>query len=76
MISNHTAYHHSILASKAKVSFDPSNKKHMLDFAKFVKYNSWRDGCMYYLEDPHTDIPTMIRAKIADAIILTYAEKV
>ena len=76
MISDNNAYRRSVLASKARVPFDASNKKHMLDFAKFVKYNSWRDGCMYYLEDPHTDIPTMIRAKIADAIILTYAEKV
>ena len=76
IISNYTAYHHSILASKAKVSFDPSNKKHMLDFAKFVKYNGWRDGCSYFLEDPFTDIPTMIRFKIADYTLSKLVEKV
>lgn len=71
-----TNYRKSVLAPRERVLFNPRNRKHMLDFAKFVKYNSWRDGCMYYLEDPHTDIPTMIRAKIADAVVLTYAEKV
>ena len=76
MISNRNEYHHSILASKTKVSFDPSNKKHMLDFAKFVKYNGWRNGCSYVLEDPFTDIPTMIRFKIADYTLSKLVEKV
>ena len=69
-------YHRSVLAPKPRVQFDPRNRKHMLDFAKFVKYNGWKDGCSYYLEDPYTDIPTMIRAKIADVVISTFAEKV
>jgi hypothetical protein len=69
-------YRHSVLASKARVPFDPSNKKHMLDFAKFVKYNTWRDGCSYFLEDPFTDIPTMIRCKIADYTLSKLVEKV
>jgi len=69
-------YRRSVLAPKARVPFDPRNRKHMLDFAKFVKYNGWRDGCSYYLEDPYTDIPTMIRAKIADVVVTNLAEKV
>jgi hypothetical protein len=69
-------YRHSVLASKARVPFDPSNKKHMLDFAKFVKYNTWGDGCSYFLEDPFTDIPTMIRCKIADYTLSKLVEKV
>jgi hypothetical protein len=69
-------YRHSVLGSKARVPFDPSNKKHMLDFAKFVKYNTWRDGCSYFLEDPFTDIPTMIRCKIADYTLSKLVEKV
>jgi hypothetical protein len=69
-------YRRSVLAPKARVPFDPRNNKHMLDFARFVKYNSWRDGCSYYLEDPHTDIPSMIRAKIADYTLSKLVEKV
>jgi len=48
----------------------------MLDFAKFVKYNNWKDGCDFYLEDPFTDIPSMIRSKIADSTLSIYMEKV
>lgn len=69
-------YRKSVLAPKPRVVFDPRNRKHMLDFARFVKYNSWKDGCAYYLEDPYGDIPTMIRAKIADAVVISFAEKV
>ena len=69
-------YRKCVLAPKPRIEFDPSNRKHMLDFAKFVKYNNWRDGCSYYLEDPFSDIPTMIRAKIADSVVASLAEKV
>ena len=69
-------YRRSILASKPRIEFDPRNRKHMLDFARFVKYNNWKDGCAYYLEDPHSDIPTMIRHKIAAAVVASFAEKV
>jgi hypothetical protein len=48
----------------------------MIDFARFVKYNSWTNGCSYFLEDPFTDIPTMIRAKIADHTLSKLVEKV
>lgn len=69
-------YRKSILVPKVRVVFDPKNRKHMLDFAKFVKYNTWGSGCSYYLEDPYSDIPTMIRVKIADAVVANLAEKV
>ena len=69
-------YRKSILVPKVRVVFDPKNRKHMLDFARFVKYNNWSGGCSYYLEDPYSDIPTMIRAKIADAVVANLAEKV
>lgn len=69
-------YRKSTLEPKIRIQFNPANKKHLLDFARFVKYNGWRDGCSYYLEDPYTDIPTMIRAKIADSTIMKYMEKV
>lgn len=54
-----------ILASRSRVKFDPTNVQHMLDYADFLKSNNWRHGCPYYLEDPYTDIPTMIQSKIA-----------
>lgn len=69
-------YRKSVLVPKERVLFDPRNRKHMLDFAKFVKYNGWKDGCDFYLEDPFTDIPSMIRSKIADSILSIYMEKV
>lgn len=69
-------YRKFALAPKERVVFDPKNRKHMLDFARFVKYNTWKNGCSYYLEDPYSDIPTMIRAKIADYVVLNLAEKV
>ncbi len=69
-------YRRSVLAPRPRVNFDPCNRKHMLDFAKFVKYNSWTNGCSYFLEDPYTDIPSMIRAKIADHTLSKLVEKV
>jgi len=69
-------YRRSVLAPKPRVAFNASNSKHMLDFARFVKYNSWTNGCSYFLEDPYTDIPTMIRAKIADHTLSKLVEKV
>jgi hypothetical protein len=71
-----SSYRRSVFESKPRIQFDPSNRQHMLDFAKFVKYNSWENGCLYYLEDPYTDIPSMIRAKIADYTLSKLLEKV
>ena len=70
------AYRKSVLAPRDRVKFDPQNRKHMLDFARFVKYNTWKGGCSYFLEDPYTDIPSMIRAKIADHTLSKLVEKV
>jgi hypothetical protein len=71
-----STYRKSVLAPVERSIFDPSNAKHMLDFARFVKYDNWKNGCHYYLEDPFTDIPTMIRAKIADYTLSKLVEKV
>jgi hypothetical protein len=51
--------------TKNRVEFDPSNKDHMAAFGCFVKNGGWKDGCPFYLEEPYTDIPTMICNKIA-----------
>ena len=69
-------YRKSKLVHKNRVAFNPKNRKHMLDFAKFVKYNNWVDGCNYYLEEPYTDIPTMIQAKISDYSVSKLLSKV
>lgn len=69
-------YRYSIFTPIPRVLFDPSNPLHMKDFAKFVKYGGWTDGCRYLLEDPYGDIPSMIRAKIADHQIMKLLEKV
>jgi len=69
-------YKQSVLIQKPRVSFDPKNRKHMIDFAKFVKYNNWVNGCSYYLEEPYTDIPTMIQAKIAEHSVSKLIQKV
>jgi hypothetical protein len=51
---------------KPRVIFDPNNHEHRLDYAAFLKYNGWRSGCPFLLEDPYEDIPTMINAKITE----------
>lgn len=51
---------------KPRVIFDPNNHEHRLDYASFLKYNGWRTGCPFLLEDPYEDIPTMINAKITE----------
>jgi hypothetical protein len=52
-----------------RVRFDPSNHEHRLDYATFLKYNGWKNGCRFLLEDPYADIPSMINAKIAEATL-------
>lgn len=49
---------------KPRVNFDPANRKHRLDYAQFLKYNNWKNGCKYLLEEPYVDIPTMIQDKL------------
>jgi hypothetical protein len=51
---------------KPRRQFDPSNHEDRLDYASFLKYNGWRSGCPFLLEDPYEDIPTMINAKITE----------
>lgn len=49
---------------RPRVEFNASNHEHRLDYASFLKYNNWKGGCPFLLEDPYEDIPTMINAKI------------
>lgn len=54
----------SVLNANPRITFDPANLQHQLDFAEFIKYNNWRGGCRYLLEDPYEDIPSMIKDKL------------
>lgn len=69
-------YRKRAYAIPARVVFDPSNSKDMLDFAEFLKYNNWRHGCRFLLEDPYTDIPTMICAKVVGYRMTQYITQV
>ena len=64
------------MMSDCHVKFDPLNKDHMIDFARFVKYNNWKNGCQYILEENFLDIPTMIRFKIIDQVLSQFAEEI
>jgi len=76
IMQSHFHYRCSVLSPKPRTLFDPSNPRHMKDFCQFVKYGNWKKGCRYLLEEPFSDIPTMIRAKIADFMISKYMDKV
>jgi len=69
-------YHNSILKPRVRIMFNPSNTKHMLDFASFLKYHTWKNGCNYYLEDPYVDIPTMIHEKITMNVLSKFMKKI
>jgi hypothetical protein len=69
-------YRKRVFVDRARVIFDPAIESHLLDYAKFLKYSSWKDGCNYLLEDPYMDIPTMINEKIVNRFLTEYTEKV
>ena len=48
-----------------RVIFDPTNRKHLEEYAAFLKHNRWVNNCPFLCEDPWTDIPAMINYKIA-----------
>ena len=59
-----------------RVPFDPNNREHLLDYAEFLKYNNWRSGCKFLLEEPYEDIPTMVRRKLVEHFMKSYVEQV
>ena len=50
---------------KPRELFDPNNKKHLKEYALFLKTQRWKNNCPFYLEDPYMDIPSMINAKLS-----------
>lgn len=69
-------YRKSLIRATERVVFDPANKQHRLDYARFLKYNNWKECCHYLLEDPYMDIPTMINDKLIAYFLAPLTEKV
>lgn len=69
-------YHKPTYVPDPRVPFDPTNREHLLDYAEFLKYNNWRHGCPFLLEEPYQDIPTMLRRKAIDFFMRSYIEQV
>ena len=69
-------YRISVLAPKPRVLFDPSAYEHRLEYAGFLKYSGWRNGCPFLLEEPYEDIPTMINAKLTEHSLKSLMELV
>jgi hypothetical protein len=65
-------YRKSVIPTRARVLFNPSNYEHMKDYATFIKTSNWSNGCNYLLEDPYMDIPTMINEKIVQHVLRSY----
>ncbi len=61
---------------KPRELFDPTNKKHIKEYALFLKTQRWKNNCPFYLEDPYTDIPAMINAKLAMHFLRKHVDSV
>ena len=72
----YNAYRKRSFSVAPRVVFNPADSRHMLDYAAFLKYNNWKNGCNFLLEDPYTDIPTMIRAKVVEYRMTQYMNQV
>lgn len=68
-------YNDSVLKTKIRINFDPSNKDHVQDYANFIKHSNWKNGCNYLLEQPFQDIPTMINFKLIRHFLNPYMKK-
>ena len=69
-------YRKRVLNFKPRIAFDPSNRKHRLDYAQFLRYNNWKNGCQFFLEEPYMDIPSMINDKLVHYYLQPLMEKV
>jgi len=69
VVEESTLYAAAMLAkmrrsANQRVIFDPNNESHIADYAHFVKYRNWKNGCHYILEVPFEDVPSMISDKL------------
>lgn len=68
-------YRKRVYSPKPRVAFEPSNRKHRLDYAQFLRYNNWKDGCQFLLEEPYMDIPSMINDKLVHYYLKSMMEQ-
>jgi hypothetical protein len=67
-------YRKTVLTRRNREVFDPNNTQHLVDYSKFIRYNKWKDGCNYLLEEPFYDIPSMINSKLLAYFLKPYME--
>lgn len=48
-----------------KITFDPTEKSHILQYGEYLKKMGWGGVCPFKLEKPYTSVPHMIEAKLA-----------
>jgi len=58
------------------VRFDPSDNSHLLEYAHFMKYGKWDQGCPFVLESPFFNVPTMVQYKLMHKFMKRYMDKV
>ena len=68
-------YDENAIKPRERVIFNPSNKSHLKDYARFLKNSNWKDGCGYLLEQPFQDIPSMINNKLIRHFLSPYLKK-
>ena len=50
-------------------TFNPNSKKHLREFAYFLKHNKWFGNCPFTIEWPHLTITDMVRTKLIDTYL-------
>jgi hypothetical protein len=59
-----------------KIKFNPNDKNHVMEYAHFMKYGSWQNGCKFALEAPYFNIPTMVQHKLMQQFMKKYTDRV
>jgi hypothetical protein len=59
MISNKATV--LLKSARQRRQFDPANDADLAEFKFFMDHNTWKNGCPFFLEEPHLDIPAMCK---------------
>lgn len=49
------------MKTHVRIPYNPRKREHLLAYAHFVKYNSWKDGCQFELSPEWLDVPSMCK---------------
>lgn len=63
------SYRLARFAPQQRIQFDPANKSHRDIVKDFLITGSWKYCCPFYLEDPYTNIRSMITEKLARYVV-------